>query len=114
MDITEQGARRVRYRWSCQVNYSDLTEFLEIQREKAETAARQGWVASRFWMASVGTLNDFFLEREYTNLGEFAAEMTQRAGNIDFSRLMRASYPLVVQGSIRAELFDELDVGSGS
>lgn len=110
--MTEQGVRRVRYRWSCQVNYKDLTEFLEIQREKAQTAARSGWVESRFWMAAVGTLNDFFLEREYPSLAEFAEELTARENNIDFTRLMRASYPLVVQGSIRAELFDELAISA--
>ena len=108
--MADESPRRVRYRWSCQINYKDLTEFLEIQREKAQTAARRGWVESRFWMAAVGTLNDFFLEREYPNLAEFAAELTARENDIDFTRLMRASYPLVVQGSIRAELFNELDV----
>lgn len=64
-------------------------------------------------MASIGTLNDFFLEREYANLADFAAELTARESDIDFSRLMRASYPLVVQGSIRAELFDEVDLSAG-
>lgn len=103
-------ARSVRYRWSCQVNYADLTEFLEIQRQKAEIAARHGWVESRFWMTSIGALNDFFLEREYPSLAELAEELTARERDLDFSRLMRASYPLVVQGSIRAELFDELDI----
>lgn len=37
----ESGTRRVRYRWSCQINYADLTEFLEIQRQKKETAAKR-------------------------------------------------------------------------
>ena len=108
----DEGASsgRVRYRWSCQVNYSDLAEFLELQRQKAQVAAERDWVAVRFWMASVGTLNDFFLEREYDSLAELAEELLARESDFEFSRLMRASYALVVQGSVRTELFEELNI----
>ena len=102
---------KVRYRWSCQISYGSLSEFIDLQRQKAEVAEKRGWVRSRFWMTSIGTLNDFFLEREYSSLPELAEELAARERDYEFSRLIRASYPLVVQGSIRAELFEELDVG---
>ncbi len=109
----DSAGTRVRYRWSCQVKYESLTDFLDIQRQKALVAATRGWVRSRFWMASVGTVNEFFLEREYGTLAELAHELTRRDADFEFSRLMRASYPLVVQGSIRTELFEEMAVGNG-
>ena len=104
---------RVRYRWSCQIRYDALAEFLDIQGQKSLVAAKRGWVVSRFWMASVGTANEFFLEREYGTLAELAHELTARDADFEFSRLMRASYPLVVQGSIRTELFEEMKVDGG-
>ena len=102
---------RVRYRWSCQVTYGALTGFLDLQQQKVRLAEHRGWVKPRFWMASIGTLNDFFLEREYGGLPELAAELAARERDSEFTRLMRASYSLVVQGSIRTELFEELDFG---
>jgi hypothetical protein len=70
-----------RYRWSCQVIYGRWAEFYELQEAKAAVAKERGWVPSSFWVASAGSLNDFFLEREYQTLEELSAELWKREGD---------------------------------
>ncbi len=94
-----------RYRWSCQVIYSKWAEFYELQEGKAAVAAERGWVQSRFWVATAGNLNDFFLERDYETLEDLSVELCAREADYEFMKLMRESYNLAVQGSIRVELF---------
>ncbi len=104
----EPGPSNVRYRWSCQILYRNYTEFMDIQRQKDAVAKTRGWQTARYWVASAGHVGDFFLEREYPTLAALAAETQARADDYEFMRLMRASYQLVVQGSIRVELFEEV------
>jgi hypothetical protein len=99
----------VRYRWSCQILYEKFTEFMELQHRKSEVAAQRGWVAARFWEAVAGREYDFFLEREYPSLEALAAETQARDADYEFSRLMRATYPCVVQGSIMIEIYESVD-----
>ena len=94
-----------RYRWSCQVIYSKWADFYELQEAKAAVAAERGWVRSRFWVATAGNLNDFFLERDYESLEDLSSELVAREADFEFMKLMRESYKLAVQGSIRVELF---------
>jgi hypothetical protein len=102
----------VRYRWSCEILYGRYTDFMDLQREKTLVAKARGWRPSAFWIATAGQLNSFFLEREYDSLDEFAAELAERENDFDFMRLMRASYQFVVQGSVKMELFKEIDPGA--
>ena len=95
-----------RYRWSCQVLYSNYGEFFSLQEQKAALAEQRGWQAARFWVAIAGNLNDFFLERDYETLEALVTELAAREADYDFMKLMRASYKLVVQGSVRIELFE--------
>ncbi len=97
----------LRYRWSCQVLYSRYGEFYDLQQQKAAIAAKRGWVPASFWVALAGNLNDFFLEREYPNLQAFAVEQAAREQDYDFMKVMRESYRLCVQGSVKIELFQE-------
>ena len=96
----------VRYRWSCQVIYSSYGEFYDLQMQKDAVAAERRWVRATYWNALAGHLNDFFLEREYPTLEAFAAEQAEREKDFEFMKLMRESYKLCVQGSIRAELYE--------
>jgi hypothetical protein len=57
---------------------------------------------------------DFFLEREYPSLEALAAETQARDADYEFSRLMRATYPCVVQGSIVIEIYESVDPGKVS
>jgi hypothetical protein len=98
----------VRYRWSCQILYGSYTEFIELQHRKSEVASARGWVQASFWEAVAGYANDFFLEREYPNLEELATETLARENDYEFMRLTRASYPHVVQGSIRVEIYESV------
>ena len=111
--MNSDGAQkhRVRYRWSCQILYANYSQFMEIQGQKDAVARARGWQPARYWVATAGSVGDFFLEREYAALSELAAETQAREEDYEFSRLMRASYPFVVQGSIRVELFEEVRFG---
>ena len=100
---------KVRYRWSCQILYGKYTEFLEIQRQKSEVAKAREWVQATFWEATAGHLNDFFLEREYESHAQLAEELEARENDFEFMKLMRASYPMVVQGSVNIEIFESVD-----
>jgi hypothetical protein len=102
----------VRYRWSCQILYGKYTDFMELQEKKGEVAKGRGWVPTSFWEAVAGRVNDFFLEREYSSLEELAAETQARESDYDFMRLMRSTYPCVMEGSIKVEIFESVDPGS--
>ena len=93
-----------RYRWSCQILYGHYTGFMEIQKQKIEVAQARGWVEAKFWVTSAGYLNDFTIERDYETLEQLAAELAERENDFEFMRLMRESYKLVVQGSVKTEL----------
>ncbi len=95
----------IRYRWSCQVLYARYGEFYDLQRLKDAVAQQRGWTQATYWIALAGNLNDFFLEREYETLQDFAREQEEREGDHEFMKLMRDSYKLCVQGSIRIEMF---------
>jgi hypothetical protein len=94
-----------RYRWSCQILYGRYTEFMELQQRKVEVARNRGWSEARFWVATAGDLNDFFIERDFETLDELARELSERENDFEFMKLMRESYKLVVQGSVKTELF---------
>jgi hypothetical protein len=87
------------------VSYGEWVDFYGLQEGKASLAAERGWVPSRFWVSLAGNLNDFFLERDYNTLEELSTELLIREADHEFMRLMRESYKLAVQGSVRVELF---------
>lgn len=97
----------VRYRWSCQVLYGSFGEFFDLQEAKNKIAGERGWVRASFWTATAGALNDFFLEREYDSLEQLATELSLREVDYEFMKAMRDSYRLVVQGSVKMEIFQE-------
>ena len=93
-----------RYRWSCQILYGRYTDFMEIQQRKVEIGRDRGWSEPKFWVTSAGYLNDFSIERDYETLDQLAAELAARERDFEFMKLMRDSYKLVVQGSVKTEL----------
>lgn len=99
--------KRVRYRWSCQVLYGRFGEFFDLQEEKHRIAEARGWTRPTFWVTTAGRLNDFFLEREYETLDELTSELAAREADFEFMKAMRDSYRLVVQGSVKIEIFEE-------
>ena len=94
-----------RFRWSCQIVYGHYADFFEIQQRKQELAATKGWRGSSLWVATSGNLNDFFEERDYDTYEALAHDLSVREGDYDYMRLMRSSYKLLVQGSVRTEFF---------
>ena len=98
-----------RYRWSCQVLYGHLTDFMTLQQRKVEVAQARGWGLPRFWVATAGNLNDFAVEREYETLESLAKELNERQKDLEFMKLMRESYTHLVQGSVRTELLESVE-----
>jgi hypothetical protein len=94
-----------RYRWSCQIIYGSYADFFEIERKKEMGARERGWKKSSLWVTTSGNLNDFFEQRDYERFDELARDLAVREADYDYMKLMRASYKLVVQGSVRIEFF---------
>ena len=101
------AGKHVRYRWSCQVLYGRFGEFFDLQEQKNKIAEARGWTCASFWVATAGNLNDFFLEREYDSLDKLTSELAIREADYEFMKAMRDSYKMVVQGSVRIEIFQE-------
>ena len=100
-----------RYRWSCQVLYDGMTDFLDIQHRKIEVGRARGWRDPRFWVATAGNLNDFTIEREFETLQGLANELHERQKDFEFMKLMRESYTHLVQGSVRTEILELVESG---
>jgi hypothetical protein len=56
-------------------------------------------------VATWGNLNDFLEERDYESYEALAQDLAVREADYDYMRLMRSSYKLLVQGSVRTEFF---------
>ena len=97
-----------RYRWSCQVLYGHMTDFMELQHRKVEVAQSRGWLEPRFWVATAGNLNDFAVECDYQSLEHLAKELSERQHDFEFMKLMRESYAHLVQGSVTTELLESV------
>ena len=94
-----------RYRWSCQILYGHYTDFMEIQVRKIDVGRARGWSEAKFWVTTAGPFNDFSIERDFETLDLLANELAERDNDFEFMKLMRDSYKLVVQGSVKVELF---------
>ena len=93
-----------RYRWSCQIMYGRYTDFMELQQRKIEVGRARGWLEAKFLVTSAGYLIDFAIERDFESLNDLASELAARESDFEFMKLMRDSYRLVVQGSVKTEL----------
>ena len=97
-----------RHRAYQQVIYGHFNEFLKAMEELNAVARKKGWPESTIWTPVVGTGNEAVLETEYADLASF--ERINRAFQADAEamKIYRGTAGLVVQGSVRDEIFDQV------
>jgi hypothetical protein len=101
---------RRRYRFV--LEYGTSAGVIDVARRLRELEEERGWVASRLWNPSFGTLNEFFFDADYPDEESFRRERDARYADEQQSALWREIYPHVVPGSFEIELLDEIDLAS--
>jgi hypothetical protein len=97
-----------RHRSYAQVLYGRFNDYLKATDELNAIARRRGWPESSVWTPVVGTGNDVVLEEEYADLASFAKVADAFSSDGEAMKIFRSTASLVVQGSIRDELFEEV------
>jgi hypothetical protein len=101
---------RRRYRFV--LYYGTAGGVIDVARRLRELEAARGWVVSRLWNPSYGTLNEFFLDADYPDEESFRRERDARNADEQQSALWQEIYPHVVPASFSIELLDEIDLAS--
>ena len=84
----------------------------DVARRLRKLEAERGWVVSRLWNPSLGTLNEFFFDADYADEESFRREGDARTADEKQGALWQEVYPHVVPGSFSIELLDEIDLAS--
>jgi hypothetical protein len=101
---------RRRYRFV--LYYGTAARAFDVGRRLRELEAERGWVVSRLWNPSIGTLNEFFLDADYPEEESFLRERDERSADEQHGALWQEIYPHVVPASFLVELLDEIDLAS--
>lgn len=101
---------RRRYRFV--LLYGKAGGVVDVARQLRKLEEEHGWAISRFWNPLFGTLNEFFLEAEYTDEESFRLERDAREADRRSAALWQEIYRHVVPSSFSIELLDELDLAS--
>jgi hypothetical protein len=101
---------RRRYRFV--LHYGTSASVIDVARRLRKLEAERGWVVSRLWNPSFGTLNEFFFDADYPDEESFRLEGDARNANEKQGALWQEIYPHVVPGSFSIELLDEIDLAS--
>lgn len=91
-----------------QVLYGHFNDYLKATDELNAIARKRGWPESTVWTPVVGRGNDVVLEEEYADLATFAKVAEAFSSDAEAMKIFRNTASLVVQGSIRGELFEEV------
>ena len=97
-----------RSRSYAQVFYGKFNEYFESVNQLNAIARKRGWPESSIWSPVVGTGNDVVTEQEYADLATFAKVSDAFSADPEAMKIFRASAALIVQGSVRSELFEEM------
>jgi hypothetical protein len=97
-----------RSRSYAQVLYGHFNDFLKATLELNTIARKRGWPESRIWTHVVGTGNEVVLEEEYADLASFQKVGDAFQSDAEAMKIFRSTANLVVQGSVRNELFEEV------
>ena len=97
-----------RSRSYAQVFYGKFNEYLEALHQINAIARKRGWPESSIWIPVVGTGNEVVTEEVYSDLATFAKVSDAFSSDPEAMKVFRASAGLLVQGSVRNELFEEV------
>ena len=98
-----------RHRSYAQVLYGHYNDFLKANQELNAIARKRGWPESTIWSPVIGTGNDVVLEEEYADLATFAEVGRAFQSDPEAMKIFRSSARLIVQGTMRDELFEEVE-----
>jgi hypothetical protein len=97
-----------RHRAYQQVVYGHFNDFLKASEELNAIARKRGWPVSSIWTPVVGTGNEVVLEEEYADLASFQKVGDAFQSDAEAMKIFRSTSNLVVQGSVRNELLEEV------
>lgn len=98
-----------RHRSYAQVLYGQFNDFLKSVHDLNAISRKRGWPESSIWTPVIGTGNDVVLEEEYADLASFAEVGAAFQADAEAMKIFRNSASLIVQGSMRDELFEEVE-----
>ena len=61
------------------LHYGTAGVVTDVARQLCKLEAERGWVVSRLWNPSFGTLNEFFLDADYPDEESFRRERDARS-----------------------------------
>ena len=97
-----------RSRSYAQFVYGHFNDFLKATLELNAIARKRGWPESSIWTYVVGTGNEVVLEEEYADLASYQKVGEAFQSDPEAMKIFRSTSNLVVQGSLRNELFEEV------
>ena len=97
-----------RQRSSQQIVYGHFNEFLKAMDELNAVARKKGWPESTVWTPVVGTGNDAVFETEYPDLASFERVGRAFQADAEAMKIYRGMAGIVVQGSARDEIFEQV------
>jgi hypothetical protein len=97
-----------RYRAHQQVLYGRFNEFFEAWQALGVISRKRGWPEPNVWAPTVGTGNEVIVEVEFRDLTEFQRYNEAFQSDAEAMKLFRATGSIVVQGSVRDELLEQM------
>jgi hypothetical protein len=97
-----------RWRFHAQVVYGHFNDYLKAMHELNAISRKRGWPESSIWTHVVGTGNEVVLEEEYADLASFQKVEDAFQSDAEAMKIFRSTSNLVVQGSERTELLEEV------
>ena len=97
-----------RSRSYAQVVYGHFNDYLKATLELNAISRKRGWPESSIWTHVVGTGNEVILEEEYADLASFQKATDAFQSDAEAMKIFRSTSNLVVQGSVRNELLEEV------
>jgi hypothetical protein len=97
-----------RFRFSAQVRYGHLAEYLKFAEQLNEIARARGWAEYTFWTPTVGSLNEFVAEAEYPDLATYQKQNDALQSDAEAMQVLVSSTEHIVEASGRTELLASL------
>jgi hypothetical protein len=91
-----------------QVFYGRFNDFLKLWEELNAIARKRHWPEWTIWVPTVGASNDVIVEREFPDLASYAKASDAFQSDPETMKVYRSGSSLVVQGSVRNELLEEV------